>query len=357
MEASAKFSGEPAHLDLEGSPENEDACRDVLKKAVPSWRNVNPQDISLKTLVGGYTNKLFKATARSAEPSSVLLRFFGKQSDTFIDRAFEQKIVVELYKVGLAPPLYAEFANGLVYGYTEGRPLHENELESPKIQELVAAELAHWHNSAIVSLDIPREATFFDILRRWAALDSGHFALDLFGKITVNLQDIVNEINEAEQRVAVLRSPVVLSHNDLLPGNIIVDEQRGVAQFIDQEYARYNYRGFDIGNHFCEYLGFDNYDYDRFPSRAVQENFVRAYMRHAKLDTTQAAVDALLLESEAFALLANIHWGLWALYQSKVSDNRFSFDYLKYAKQRLLAYYDHKERVYAAIARKPSANL
>lgn len=26
----------------------------------------------------------------------------------------------------------------------------------------------------------------------------------------------------------------------------------GVARFIDQEYARYNFRGFDIGNHFCE---------------------------------------------------------------------------------------------------------
>jgi thiamine kinase-like enzyme len=139
-------------------------------------------------------------------------------------------------------------------------------------------------------------------------------------------------------------------------------------QFIDQEYARYNYRGFDIGNHFCEcvvlffvsppphsslcrYLGFDNYDYDKFPSRHVQEHFVHAYLKHLKgsSDHSHATIERLLLESEAFALLANVHWGLWSLYQSKVSDNRFNFDYLLYAKQRLVAFYTHREAVYDKI--------
>lgn len=50
--------------------------------------------------------------------------------------------------------------------------------------------------------------------------------------------------------------------------------------------------------------------------------------------------------------LANVHWGLWALYQSKVSENRFKFDYLKYAKERFLAFYHHKDRVYAEIAKR-----
>jgi len=27
--------------------------------------------------------------------------------------------------------------------------------------------------------------------------------------------------------------------------------------FIDYEYASYNYRGYDLGNHFAEYAGFD----------------------------------------------------------------------------------------------------
>jgi hypothetical protein len=35
------------------------------------------------------------------------------------------------------------------------------------------------------------------------------------------------KINNAEKILATLNSPVVLSHNDLLPGNIIYDEEKG----------------------------------------------------------------------------------------------------------------------------------
>lgn len=53
----------------------------------------------------------------------------------------------------------------------------------------------------------------------------------------------------------------VLCHNDLLGGNILLypaaqDEQVGSAaamkvMLIDYEYCMYNYRAFDIANHFC----------------------------------------------------------------------------------------------------------
>lgn len=48
----------------------------------------------------------------------------------------------------------------------------------------------------------------------------------------------------------------VLTHNDLLSGNILVnnDYEAGkepVLTLIDYEYACYNTRAFDIANHFC----------------------------------------------------------------------------------------------------------
>lgn len=66
-----------------------------------------------------------------------------------------------------------------------------------------------------------------------------------------------------------LNSPVVFCHNDLLGGNIIVNESNGIKDyflsstysmkgelhFIDYEYAASNFRGFDIANHFCEWGG------------------------------------------------------------------------------------------------------
>lgn len=234
----------------------------------------------------------------------------------------------------------------------------------------------------------------------------------------------------------------MLSHNDLLPGNIILNEKRGavnkyksrvcvlipcegVAQFIDQEYARYNYRGFDIGNHFCEcvrmtkkklcmvvsqvcfsflffsfflitgilgLMGMITANFQAFKCESLSFEHICDTQSKVLLfldvvhtfhllrsDVTQQAVEQLLLESDVFALvrslhsieiqltssslslslsltqLANVHWGLWSLYQSKVSENRFKFDYLRYAKDRLIGFYEHKDRVYAALKEKSVA--
>ena len=63
--------------------------------------------------------------------------------------------------------------------------------------------------------------------------------------------------------IKVVDSPVVFSHNDINTGNILVREDGSnnwdPVVFIDYEFASYNYRGFDIANHFNEWM----YDYGR----------------------------------------------------------------------------------------------
>ena len=53
-----------------------------------------------------------------------------------------------------------------------------------------------------------------------------------------------------------LKSPVVFCHNDLQEGNILIREKAVSREeklvIIDFEYCSYNYRGFDLANHFCE---------------------------------------------------------------------------------------------------------
>jgi choline/ethanolamine kinase len=48
-------------------------------------------------------------------------------------------------------------------------------------------------------------------------------------------------------------SPIVFSHNDLQENNILRNGSTQELHFIDFEYSNYNYRGFDFGNHFCEW--------------------------------------------------------------------------------------------------------
>lgn len=49
-------------------------------------------------------------------------------------------------------------------------------------------------------------------------------------------------------------------------------------QFIDFEYGAYFYRGYDIGNHWDEYAGFEG-DYSRYPDSQQQHLFAANYLR------------------------------------------------------------------------------
>lgn len=49
-------------------------------------------------------------------------------------------------------------------------------------------------------------------------------------------------------------------------------------KLIDFEYAGPNYLAYDIGNHFCEFAGIDNVNYDLYPNEAVQKEWLTYYL-------------------------------------------------------------------------------
>ena len=81
------------------------------------------------------------------------------------------------------------------------------------------------------------------------------------------------EMEWMRQYLEQLKSPVVFCHNDLQEGNILIREKAASREeklvIIDFEYCSYNYRGFDVANHFCESV----YDYtnDKSPKFFVNE--------------------------------------------------------------------------------------
>merc|ERR1712071_131922 len=131
----------------------------------------------------------------------------------------------------------------------------------------------------------------------------------------------------------------VFCHNDLLVGNILWDSKRGEVNFIDYEYAGWNYAAFEIGNHFNEYTGLDVLDYRKYyPSREKRSKWCRTYIESVKLSTsgdyevTDALVSDFVDDVTLMGLASHFFWAILALVQAGVSD--IEFDYVTYAKER-----------------------
>ena len=127
---------------------------------------------------------------------------------------------------------------------------------------------------------------------------------------------------------------------------------------IDLEYAGWNPRGFDLGNHFCEWAS--NFqsaqphqlDFERcYPNHQQQKTFLTAYLTPKASSSSSAAapipapsedeVESLIDEANEYALASHLYWGTWGLLQSCLSN--LDFDFLAYASQRLRAYYKGME--------------
>ena len=133
--------------------------------------------------------------------------------------------------------------------------------------------------------------------------------------------------------VLLVDSPLVFAHGDLQYGNIMLTENKAIL--IDFEYSDYNPRGFDLANHFCEWMF--NYHSDTphlgniasFPTSAEQVTFCEAYLN----SKDEEAIGKLMEEIAIYVPASHLFWGLWAMIQS--SSSNIDFDYLKYAEFRL----------------------
>ncbi len=123
---------------------------------------------------------------------------------------------------------------------------------------------------------------------------------------------------------------------------------------IDFEYGCYNFRGFDLGNHFNEWAGFDG-EYWRYPDSAQQRTFLAAYAAAGSSGGDGGAapsadeLDALVVEANVFSLASHLYWGVWSLIQAKFS--AIDFDYLEYHNLRMAEFRKRKAGVLATVKR------
>ncbi|KAI8900485.1 kinase-like domain-containing protein [Globomyces pollinis-pini] len=308
----------------------------VLLDVFPNWRL---EDVKLTQQTDGITNKLVRAT-HLVTKHSVLIRTYGKGSHILIDRHQELMNMLLLSEAGLCPSLYGRFKNGIVYGFVEGDVFTVPDMSDSHKSGLVAKQLATWHNLSLPPNSSPQ---LFPTLWKWIDVVpesySDSLKQDKFLNCGFTIAGLKEELVHLQKQLEKLNSPIVFCHNDLLSGNIIYNPKQDSCSFIDYEYGGPSYRGFDIGNHFCEFAGFDC-DWDKYPDETFQKNWLKIYLKKLDIPFTEESLHSLYEEVLAFSLAAHFFWSLWALVQAEISD--LDFDYLDYAVMRLNEYYKRR---------------
>ncbi|KAJ1670554.1 hypothetical protein GGF38_001444 [Coemansia sp. RSA 25] len=297
----------------------------LLALVFPEWSG---DELALTQCKDGITNKLMQCTNKRVG-KTVLIRAYGKRTEVIIDR--NQELI-----------LYARFDNGLVYGFIPGSIAKPEEMGSELWAPLIAKRLAEWSK---VRLPGDHSPQLFPIVRRWMRDIPADYedqrANNIFHKHFTK-EMLNSEADLLESTLVALHSPVVFGHNDLLSGNIIMAESKDAVSFIDYEYAMYNYRGFDIANHFNEYAGFEC-DYSRYPAKSIQLQWFKTYLDQLGHDSSPAALEDMYHEVNLFQLASHFYWGIWALVQASISD--IDFDYMDYARLRFDQYFKVKSQV------------
>ncbi|XP_068131973.1 choline/ethanolamine kinase isoform X2 [Hyperolius riggenbachi] len=292
-------------------------CREYLRGA---WTSIQPHQMRVSVVSGGLSNLLYKCSlidsvqTQSSEPRQVLLRLYGAILQGVDSLVLESVMFAILAERSLGPHLYGVFPQGRLEEYIPSRRLVTAELSDPEISSEIAAKLAIFHR-----MEMPfnkKPIWLFKTMEKY---------MSQISSLTFTQDALVEKFNilksfHLEEEMKKLRcllestpSPVMFCHNDVQEGNILLLSARSShpsdkLMLIDFEYSSYNYRGFDIGNHFCEWVY--NYQHDEwpfykaelsnYPTREQQLHFFRSYLSegHPELSEEDRRVqeEAMVIE-------------------------------------------------------------
>ncbi|XP_023029482.1 choline/ethanolamine kinase isoform X2 [Leptinotarsa decemlineata] len=339
-------------------------CRDYLHGA---WKRVNSKNIGFKHISGGLSNLLYHVSLpdnlltdpkTQDEPKEVLIRVYGQtHGEGAIESLITESVIFTLLSErGLGPKLHGIFPGGRIEEYINARPLLNRELADQRLSVLIAQKMASIH-----SMEVPLHKEpdwLWNTLGRWLktciAIPTSN--IPECARVLFEKTDFKAERNWLKHRLEAEDCPVYFCHNDLQEGNILLSRDADLDNnneqpelvIIDFEYCSYNYRSFDIANHFAEWVydytepnhPFYKEDWSKYPSEKQRMEFIRAYLDESGSRENPKKV---LREVEVFSLASHFFWAIWAFINAETSN--IPFGYWEYACARLNTYYKLKQKL------------
>ncbi|TRY62409.1 hypothetical protein DNTS_031822 [Danionella cerebrum] len=348
-EAESHQDGRNVDVDRETRRRAFSWCRDFLSG---SWKTITEHDFQIKIVSGGLSNLLYMCSLPDdIHPTGIEPR---RGVDSLV---LESVMFAILAERELGPRLYGIFPEGRLEQYLPSNRLRTEHLGYPEISAEIACKVARFHGMEMPFNKEPKWL-FGTIDRYMEQVKVITFVREAHIKKFKKLMkyDLPAELESLRSLLAETHSPVVFCHNDVQEGNILMLDGRENSSdklmLIDFEYSSYNYRGFDFGNHFCEWIYDYTYDQwpfykakvENYPNREQQLHFIRHYLSEmgGVSPADQARTEeAMILEANRYALASHFLWGLWSIIQAKIS--KIEFGYMDYAQHRFDTYFRQKK--------------
>ncbi|SCV00074.1 LAME_0G07360g1_1 [Lachancea meyersii CBS 8951] len=351
------------------------------KKA--STTHLIPRRVELTKITGALTNAIFRVQYDGLP--SLLLRVYGPQVDSIIDRDYELQVLARLSSHNVGPKLYGCFTNGRFEQFLENsKTLTKDDIRDWKTAQRIARRMKELHSGVpLLPFEIARGPSSWLRLDKWVKVinesawsrndaniqkvltcQNWPFFLEAMARYRQWLEDTYKDPhrglvfchNDAQYGNLLFTSPVAPvpptpatsvdsfdTSDSLFPttSNVSVEQiikpsaqeqmQDSKLVVIDFEYSGANRPAFDLANHFsewmCDYNCAEAYKSDetKYPTKEELLNFLYSYASHrrgSKDQSIEEEVRELYNDVIRQRACVSLHWATWAIIQSgELSDS------------------------------------
>jgi thiamine kinase-like enzyme len=275
------------------------------------------EQVEIIKLTGGVSNYVFKvAPILESKQSTVILRIFGPIKNTMIDRNFENLIITFLEKYNITPKFLVIKEYGRIETIVNGIELDYKMSCIPDTIYKLGFAINNLHKK----LQSIKSNTKNFLIKSFKS----------FLKNTTLSEEIQKIVQQELIYLKKINYKAGVIHNDLTLGNIFIDLDQ--INFIDFEYAGYNFFSYDLANFINEREGL----YFNNPPMSHDEliNLISGYAYDKSTDEKNQIL------KEVYDLIPTSHllWAIWGLDMANKMIN--NFDYKLYSKKRLDRYHD-----------------
>lgn len=353
-----------------------------IQEKISVWKNFDSTQIIIKFLPSMsnvvYLVQLkpeFHGKVIEGQPKKILYREFSKGLlDVLINRKVENELFQFLADRKLGPKLNYVDSDIRIEEFIEGCPLTGEEMIDPHYQMILMKEIPKYHTlkPTTISRD-PPFITFIYSMKMHELIENKRSFTNFTDSETKVIESIIQTFNKEffekiKEKVEMPAEDLVVSHNDLLNGNIMKMSEDSFM-LIDYEYMSFNYPGYDIAN-YCNECMID-YSYPEKPNfrfikerRPTGNNLSSLYKLYIiNFESRKKEEESLMIKSiddvdqieakwsenkEKYdkilekllglhkynLIISHLYWLLWGIVVSK--NPKINFDYIEFSRQRHL---------------------